>query len=120
VNADLAAAAADHGLAPLVAALTAQDVDAVVEDTGGGCLALVVAADGGHVAVTSDDGGATYLVGRYAGTAWVDGGDPVGIVTVRGAARVTLAVHAGLDDLEPAKQAVGDVPRVVTDPAGCA
>lgn len=60
-------ATTDQGLDPVIAALTAADIDHTVEQTGGFTMVVTVKAPTGTFGIT-DDGG--YLLGFYPGDSW--------------------------------------------------
>jgi hypothetical protein len=60
-------ATTDQGLDPVIAALTAADIDHAVEQTGGFTMVVTVKAPDGTFAITNDGG---YLLGYYPGDLW--------------------------------------------------
>lgn len=76
-------AIAAQGLAGVVDALEARGVAHKVEQTGGGCLAVVATYDDSSTdALTSEGPDGPFFVATYEGGAWEDGGDAVASVAV--------------------------------------
>ncbi|WP_251153673.1 hypothetical protein [Cellulosimicrobium sp. Marseille-Q4280] len=87
-----ATAATTQGLDPVIAALTAAGITAVVENTGGWTMVATVTVPGG-VAAIIEDGTDLYAVSQYRGDAWREGEEEYGYRVVTGTEAMVAEVR---------------------------